>query len=326
MDAVLLAGGYGTRLRPLTYTRPKPLLPVAGRPMLEWALDRLPDAVDRVVVAVNWLADELEAYLAESERDLEFVVVREDEPLGTGGAVKNCEDHLESERFFVLNADIVSSMDLQALLDTHAEASAVATIALKEVPPEEVVHYGVAALDEDDARRIRDFVEKPATAAEAPSHLINAGAYVLDREVLDLIEPDKLVSLEKEVFPQLLPKGLYGSAFDGLWVDVGDPERLLLASRQVDKDKKWGRGGEVAGDAAFLESVAGDRLQVGAESRVERCVLGDDVTVEPESFLLDCVVGDGETVGGALCGQRVWTRPVPDGYPRRQVGNAMARA
>src|SRR5438876_10030406 len=98
MDAILLAGGYGTRLRPLTYTRPKPLLPVAGRPMVEWVLDRLPPEVHRVVVAVNWKAQALGAYFQERERKrgqrLDFVVVREEEPLGTGGAVKNCEPHL----------------------------------------------------------------------------------------------------------------------------------------------------------------------------------------------------------------------------------------
>ena len=138
MDAILLAGGFGTRLRPLTYTRPKPLLPVAGRPMVEWVLDRLPPEVRRVVVAVNWKAQALGTYFATRDvkgkgRRVEFVVVKEDEPLGTGGAVKNCQAHLTSDRFFVLNADIVSTMDLAALAAAHKAHGAVGTISLKEV-------------------------------------------------------------------------------------------------------------------------------------------------------------------------------------------------
>src|SRR6185503_11393376 len=170
MDAILLAGGYGTRLRPLTYTRPKPLLPVAGRPMVEWVLDRLPPEVRRVIVAVNWKAQTLGTYFAQREtkgkgRRVDFVVVKEEEPLGTAGAVKNCEPHLTSDRFFVLNADIVSTMDLGAMVRAHAANKGAGTISLKEVAPADVVHYGVVREDEqvahDGAIRIAEFVEKP---------------------------------------------------------------------------------------------------------------------------------------------------------------------
>jgi mannose-1-phosphate guanylyltransferase len=144
VDAILLAGGFGTRLRPLTYTRPKPLLDVAGRPMVEWVLDRLPPEVRRVIVAVNWKAQALGAHFASRPRGrADFVVVKEDEPLGTGGAVKNCEPYLTSDRFLVLNADIVSGMDLHRLVAAHKAAGAVGTISLKEVEPAEVVNYGV---------------------------------------------------------------------------------------------------------------------------------------------------------------------------------------
>ena len=208
MDAILLAGGYGTRLRPLTYTRPKPLLPVAGRPMVEWVLDRLPPEVRRVVVAVNWKAQALGTYFATRDtkgkgRRVEFVVVKEDEPLGTAGAVKNCEAHLTSDRFFVLNADIVSTMDLGAMVRAHAANKGPGTISLKEVAPADVVHYGVVREDEqvahEGAIRIADFVEKPKDPKDAPSRLINAGAYLLDRSVLALIPKGQLVSMEKEI-------------------------------------------------------------------------------------------------------------------------------
>lgn len=326
MDALLLAGGYGTRLRPLTYTRPKPLLPVAGRPMLEWALDRLPPEVDRVIVAVNWLADELEAYFKKSERDLEFVVVREQEPLGTGGATKNCQGHLLGGEFFVINGDIVSDMDLGAMLRQHRETGALATIALKEVEPAEVVHYGVAKLDDGDARRIRGFVEKPATPKEAPSHLINAGAYILEPDILELIEPDKLVSLEKEIFPLVMERdGFYGWSFDGTWIDVGDPERLRAATQAVDPDAAIGPDSMIDPDARLDDTVAGAGCRIGAGARVSECVLGDRVTIEPAARLERCVVGDDEAVAGVRHDERIWSRAVPEGYPQKQVGNAMAK-
>lgn len=325
MDAVLLAGGFGTRLRPLTYTRPKPLLPVAGRPMVEWVLDRLPAEVTRVIVAVNWQAEKLEAHFAASDRDLEFVVVREDEPLGTAGAVKNCEAHIQADQFFVLNADIVSDMDMDAIVAQHRETGAVGTISTKEVPLGDVVNFGVIAPDPGDARRIRGFVEKPQNPADAPSRLINAGAYLLNRSVLDLIPAGQMVSMEKEVFPQLLDQGFYGCAFDGYWIDLGDPERLRAASHQLDPGTWHGPGAEISPDAKINESIAGDGATVGAGASLERCVLGDDVTIAAGANLHDCVVGDGETVTGAHAGAMVWTQGVPAGYPNKQVGNAIPR-
>lgn len=310
MDALLLAGGFGTRLRPLTYTRPKPLIPVAGRPMLEWALDRLPPEVDHVVVAVNWLAERLESYFAASERDLRFSVVRESEPLGTAGAVKNCASHLTSDQFFVLNGDIVSDMDLVAMVKQHRETGAVGTISLKEVEPAEVVHYGVVEQDADDDRRIRGFVEKPATPDLAPSRLINAGAYLLDQSVLGLIEPERLVSMEKEIFPQLLDDGFYGSTFTGQWIDVGDPARLLQAHRALG-------GGS---------NIVGTGCTIAPDADMRDCILGDGVTIGPGARLHGCVIGDGETVSGSHADARVWTQPIPAGYPNKQVGNTLPGA
>ncbi|HET6398873.1 MAG TPA: NDP-sugar synthase [Candidatus Thermoplasmatota archaeon] len=335
MDAILLAGGYGTRLRPLTYTHPKPLLPVAGRPLVEWALDRLPQEVDRVIVCVNWLADALRVHFAASNRDIEFVVVQEDEPLGTAGAVKNAEPHIRSKDFFVLNADIISDMDLAALIRQHEATGAAGTISLKEVQPHEVVDFGVvrpdtgpeaqpksAGPDTKDAVRIAGFVEKPARPEDAPSRFINAGAYLLHRDVLKLIPKGRLVSMEKEIFPHLIPQGFWGCTFRGQWIDVGDPTRLLQASRKLDPERHFGPGSEVAADARILDSVGGRGCRIGAAAILERCVLGDDVTVAAGVHLVDCIVGDGEHVSRDAKGDRIWSKPVPDGYPQKQVGNA----
>lgn len=333
MDAILLAGGFGTRLRPLTYTRPKPLLPVAGRPMVEWVLDRLPPEVRRVIVAVNWKAQALGTYFATRDakgkgRRVEFVVVKEDEPLGTGGAIKNCEPHLSSDRFLVLNADIVSTMDLGALVAAHKAHNAVATISLKEVAAADVVHYGVikpaGAADTDGAVPVADFVEKPKDPSHAPSRLINAGAYVLERRVLDLIEPGKLVSLEKEIFPHLLSQGFWGLPFEGTWLDVGDPQRLAAASHALDPKFTAGPGTRIAPDAKVVRSLMGRDCAVRGGAVVEDCILGDGVTVDVGVHLKDCVVGDGELVRHGHTHQKVWSRPVPHGYPDKQVGNALA--
>lgn len=334
MDAILLAGGFGTRLRPLTYTRPKPLLPVAGRPMVEWVLDRLPPEVRRVVVAVNWKAQALGTYFATRDvkgkaRRVEFVVVKEDEPLGTGGAIKNCESHLTSDRFMVLNADIVSTMDLGALANAHKAHKAVGTISLKEVEPAEVVHYGVIRPGgepaSDGAIPIAEFLEKPKDPKDAPSRLINAGAYVLDRSVLGFIPKGRLVSLEKEIFPQLLPQGFWGLPFQGTWVDVGEPKRLAEASHAMDPKFVCGPGSKLAADAKVVRSVMGRDCAVRSGAHLEDCILGDGVTVDVGVHLKDCVVGDGEFVRHGATGHRIWTRPVPAGYPDKQVGNAIAR-
>ncbi|MES2155200.1 MAG: NDP-sugar synthase [bacterium] len=330
MDAILLAGGYGTRLRPLTYTRPKPLLPVAGRPMVEWVLDRLPPEVHRVIVAVNWKAQALGAYFQDREpkkgQRLEFVVVREDEPLGTAGAVKNCERNLTGDRFFVLNADIVSDMDLGAMLRAHKAHGGPGTIALKEVPAADVVNFGVIEPGEQvetGAIPIKGFVEKPKDPALAPSRLINAGAYLLERNVLDLITPGKLVSMEKEIFPHLIPRGFYGMPMDGKWVDVGDPARLLAASRLLDPSFVAGPRCRIDASARLDGSLAGKDCWIGPDCLVERTVLGDNVTVKAGVKLVDCIVGDGEVVGEDATSKRIWSKPVPAGYPAQQVGNAL---
>ena len=330
VDAILLAGGYGTRLRPLTYTRPKPLVPLAGRPMLEWVLDRLPAEVDHVVLAVNWLAEALERHVRDHPRGIEVTVVREAEPLGTAGAVKNCEAHLRSDALLVLNGDIVSDMDLAALVRLHRVEEGAGVISLKEVPLAEVVQFGVVepapgpgCAEVPEAVRIARFVEKPKSPAEAPSRLINAGAYVLDRKVLDLIPPGRLVSMEKEVFPKLIPQGFWGLPFEGAWIDVGDPDRLRQASRHLDPDHVMGPDGRVATTALFEDSLAGRMLLVGSNAVVRRCILGDNVTVRAGVVLEECVVGDRETVDRSARGERIWSREVPLGYPAQQVGNAL---
>lgn len=301
--------------------------------MVEWVLDRLPPEVHRVIVAVNWKAQALGAYFGSRAGRAaggrrEFVVVREEEPLGTAGAVKNCERHLGGGPFFVLNADIVSAIDMGAMLAAHKAHGGVGTISLKEVEPADVVHYGVVKpagpANGHGAIPIADFVEKPKDPAQAPSRLINAGAYLLERRVLDLIPDGRMVSMEKEIFPHLIPQGFHGLPLQGHWIDVGDPARLRQASRTLDPSFRHGPGTRLADGARFEESLAGRDCHIGVGAALERCILGDGVTVRDGVRLVDCVVGDGETVSQDATGARIWTKPVPAGYPEKQVGNALA--
>jgi mannose-1-phosphate guanylyltransferase len=215
------------------------------------------------------------------------------------------------------------------MVRAHAANKGPGTISLKEVAPADVVHYGVVREDEqvahEGAIRIADFVEKPKDPKDAPSRLINAGAYLLDRSVLALIPKGQLVSMEKEVFPQLIPRGLYGLPFQGEWHDVGDPDRLRAASHALDPRFRMGPGSKVAPDAHLVDSLLGRDCSVGAGARLEHCVVGDGVTVAAGVHLKDCVVGDGEQVRHSATGLRIWTRPVPAGYPEKQVGNALTR-
>jgi len=308
MDAVVLSGGLGTRLRPLTYTRPKPLLPVANRPMLEHLLDRLPETVDRAILAAGYRVEQIRDWLDELDDRVELVVVDEETPLGTGGAVKHLEDHLRGP-FLCFNGDVLSTAPLETLVERRREADALGALALCEV--DEPRHYGVVDREGD---RIRRFVEKP-DPGEAPSSLINAGTYCFDAELLDLVEPDREVSLEREVFPRAADseRGLLGIPFDGYWVDCGRPPAYLRAHDLVlDEGATLAEGAHVDGGVERWACLgpdavaeAGTHLRravlyrdatVKAGARVEDTVLGEGVTVGKDATLAGCVVADSETV------------------------------
>lgn len=317
MQAILLAGGFGTRLRPLTYTRPKPLLPVAGRPMMDWILDRVPGDVEEVTVAAQWGAGALRDRMEAGDWPFATRVVEEDEPLGSGGAVRHAAGASE-EPLLVLNADIVCDMDLESFVSQHRSRDNLATIAVAKVPREDVVNFGVIRSDDQDTRRITQFVEKPATPELAPSRYANAGVYLLEPEAVDRIPGDRLVSLEKEIFPELLEGGLDAWHHDGLWIDVGDRTRMIAAHLALGGDEL---DEDLAGDVE--RSVVGPGTRIEAGAVVRDSVLGADVHVAADARLERCLVGDGERVGGEVRDERVWTREVPPGYPDKQVGNRM---
>ena len=307
MKAVLLVGGLGTRLRPITYRIPKPLLPVMGKPLIQHVIDKVPDEVDEVIVPVSYKKEMIERYLEEHRPRMKVTLVDEPTPLGTGGAVKNVERLIDGT-FLVINGDSVWSLDLSEFVRFHRAKGGVASISLWEV--EDPSPFGIADVDHD--ARIMRFQEKPKRE-EAFSRLINAGAYALERDVLDLIGPG-FVSMEREIFPKLLDRGMYGLEFDGYWVDCGTRAGVLDAfwalmgsARDVDRRTVTG-GAEITAPAVVREEAVvtgavigphayvSERAVVGPRSSVQRSVIYPDARIGMRCKIVDSIIDDGVTV------------------------------
>lgn len=292
MQAIVLVGGEGTRLRPLTETVPKPALTLVDRPFLAYMIEWLAGhGVTEVVLACGFLPDVLrEALAGEEERagvGIRYVV--ESEPLGTAGAIRFAADALGNldDRFLALNGDVLTDLDLSALLRAHEERDAAATIALH--PVEDAAAYGLVRSGEGG--EVLDFLEK--TGERAPGE-INAGMYVLERSVLERIPAGESVSIERDVFPRLVGSGLHGLRLDGYWMDIGTPDRYLQASwdileRRVDtRVEPDAEGVFVAADAEVAEDAT-----VGP-----RAVLGPGCRIASGAEVRESVLLDGCSVGG----------------------------
>lgn len=319
MQALVLAGGEGTRLRPLTYTTPKPVMPLAGRPFLSFMLDWLRDhGVAEAILSCGFMSDGVHAVLGDVYGGMRLRYVIEEEPLGTAGPVRLALDEgILEERLLVLNGDVLTDIDLTAQVEQHDRTGARVTLALIEV--EDTSSYGVVPTDPEG--RVSEFLEK--SDGPAPTNGINAGAYVVEREVVEgLIPGGRAVSFEHEIFPALVGSGLYGYAADGYWVDIGTPERYreatydLLAGRvgsslppRDETGSLIGEGCLTAGAHIGPQSVLGSRCSVGSDSTVERSVLHDRVIVGADCFIREGVLAHGVRVGdgarvepGALIG------------------------
>src|SRR3954452_12564173 len=226
MQALVLAGGEGTRLRPLTRTVPKPVLPLAGRPFLTFMLDWLRShGVTEVILSCGFLSEGVRDVLGDIYEGMRLRYVIEREPLGTGGPVRLALDEgLLEERLLVLNGDVLTDMDLGSELAQHEKTGAAVTLALAAV--EDVSSYGVVPTDAEG--RVEAFLEK--TDEPVSTNRINAGSYVLEREVIETIPAGRAVSFEREIFPALVGHGLYGWPSEGYWIDIGAPDRYLEAT------------------------------------------------------------------------------------------------
>ena len=294
MRAVVLVGGEGTRLRPLTLATPKQMLPVVGRPMIERVLEHLSGhGVDEAVLSLGYQPDAfISAYPDGKCAGVKLIYAVEDAPLDTAGAVRFAALHAGvTETFVVVNGDVLTGLDVSGLLRFHQERQAEATIAL--TPVDDPSAFGVVPTD--DHGRVLAFIEKPARD-EAPTNLINAGTYVLEPSVLSRIPPGRRVSIERETFPTLARDGvLYAQASDAEWIDAGTPATFLAANLHYAAEARpptW-----TAGGATVTASVLGDGVVVGRGAMVTASVLGDEVTVGESAVVERSVLFTGASVG-----------------------------
>jgi mannose-1-phosphate guanylyltransferase len=309
MQAVILAGGSGTRLRPLTSRVAKPVVTLVDRPFIVYMLDWLRrHGIADVILCCGFAADGVQEVLGDgSAYGVALRYVAESEPLGTGGPLLLAQELLE-ERFVVCNGDILTDIDLTAQIAAHARTGAVATLALVAV--EDASAYGMVRCAPDGA--VLEFVEKPEQAGSGEA-LISAGAYVLERSVLELIAGGRQVSIEREVWPALIGAGLYGHRADGYWLDIGTPERYLrgsfdIVSGAVRVDGRDGGDGaaigercEIAPDATIgREVVLGEGVQVGAGASIERSVVLAGAQIGAGSVLRDSIVAQRATLGAGV--------------------------
>lgn len=307
MKAVVLVGGEGTRLRPLTETVPKPLLPLVDRPILDHVLDHLvAHGVREVIMSSPYLEDTFHPFIEARGGDPAITWVTEREPLGTGGAIVSVLDHLGDEPFFALNGDILTDLDLTAMLASHRERGAVATIALHHV--EDARAFGLVATD--PTGRVTEFREKPPDPIAGD---INAGTYVLERSALRAWPAGTYLWIEGEIFPALIREGaaVYGFGAGAYWLDLGTPEQYLRAHvdllegrvRGISYEAPW-----VAPDASVdpgarvgRSVVIGGGARVGARAEVDEAVLLARSVVEEDAHVVRSIVGSGGTVGrGAM--------------------------
>jgi len=339
MQAVILVGGEGTRLRPLTSTVPKPVVPLVDRPFISFMLEWLhAHGIDDVIMSCGFLATSVRNVLGDgSAYGIRLRFVEEPDPRGTAGALKFAESLLD-ERFLMLNGDVLTDIDLTEQIAQHERSGAKATLAL--VPVEDPSAYGLVHLEDDHA--VREFVEKPSSD-RIDTNLISAGAYVLERSILELVPPDRNVSIEREVWPRLVGEGLYGFPSQSYWLDIGTPARYLQGTFDIlegnvrtavherlgDNYLSVAEGAQILGRAippAVIEAgatvadgahvgslvVLGSDVKIGAGSTVERAVIlagseiGENCTLRNCIVAAGCRIGDGTHIQeGAVLGEGV---------------------
>ncbi|MFC9233902.1 sugar phosphate nucleotidyltransferase [Streptomyces decoyicus] len=313
-EAILLVGGKGTRLRPLTVHTPKPMVPAAGVPFLTHQLARARAAgVEHIVLATSYLAEVFEPYFGDgSALGLHLEYVTEHEPLGTGGAIRNVASRLHSgpdDPVLIFNGDILTGLDIAALVGTHRTSGADVSLHLTRV--EDPRAFGLVPTD--DTGRVTAFLEKPQTPEEIVTDQINAGAYVFNRSVIDTIPAGRPVSVERETFPGLLAEGahLQGMVDSTYWLDLGTPQAFVRGSADLVMGRAPspavpGRRGdrlvletaEVAGDAKLSGgTVVGPRAVIGAGARIDGSTVLDGAVVEEGAEIRDSLIGAGAHIG-----------------------------
>ena len=340
-EAVLLVGGQGTRLRPLTVNTPKPMLPVAGVPFTVHQITRARDAgVSRIVLATSYKAEVFREFIDDADLGIEVVIATEDEPLGTGGAIRHALPFLDSgseDPVLIFNGDVLSGLDIDGLVRHHRETASDVTLYLTRV--EDPRAYGLVPTDADG--RVAAFLEKPSTPEEIVTDQINAGCYVFRRSIIDSIPAGRPVSVERETFPGLLSSGarVSGVVDTGYWLDLGTPLSFVQGSRdlvlgrapspavsavgpslmlpgvevapsaQVTGGSALGRGVVVGADAVIDGAVVFDGAEIAEGARITDSIVGAGAVIGAGTVVRGAVIGDGAVIGRGnelLDGVRVW--------------------
>ena len=314
LKAVILAGGFATRLRPLSCTRPKTLFPILNKPLLQWIFERLAKhKITEAILAVNHQTEIMIKNQKIPNYGVKIKYSRDPprKPLGTGGPIKKAEKLVGyKEPFLVLNGDIFADVDYTEIVNAHKEKDALATIALCKV--KDPSRYGVAELTENN--RIKRFIEKPPRGT-APTNLINAGVYVFSPKIFERLPRGRAFSMEREIFPKLAEKGeLYGWIFDGLWSDIGKPEdfleinKVLLTSvsnlpkpRNVKKCKMEEPVACDEGVKIGENSTIGPYTVIGRET-----VIGKNVRIKDSVIFPETVISDFASIENTIIGEKVF--------------------
>ncbi len=290
MQAVILVGGQGTRLRPLTLTVPKPMLPLMNRPFLEFQIDLCRrHGIKEIVLSTAYKPEVFASYFGDGSRlGVKLTCVTEDEPLDTCGAVKNVERHITGT-FLVFNGDVLTDIDLTSLIDFHRAKSGKATLYLTRV--EDPTAYGLVPLDR--TARITEFLEKPSWE-QVRTDLINAGTYVLEPELLGRVPEGERFSFERQLFPGLLEDGIpmYGFPSDAYWMDIGTPAKYLQAHYDIlRRMMPFDFRGEMIRPSVWAEENA----EVSSEAAVfGPTVIGPGCCIHPHATVSsNCVLGPG---------------------------------
>jgi mannose-1-phosphate guanylyltransferase len=328
MKAVILVGGLGTRLRPLTCNIPKPMIPLVNQPFIEHMLTNLrSQGIDEVILAVQYLADHFRALLGDGSRlGLKVHIVEEPEPRGTAGAVKNVE-HLLDGTTFVFNGDVMTDLDLQEMLVFHREKGSKLTIAL--TPVEDPTSFGL--VETDETGRIQRFIEKPPPD-EITTNMINAGTYIIEPELFRYVPPNQHYMFERGLFPVVLQTQdpMYGYPSRSYWTDVGKPATYLEVHHDIligkvryqfrgeqIAERVWAEQGveihptaQLVGPVVLGEgvrigrgariigpTVIGARCEIQADATIEGAVLWENNVIEEGASLRSCVVGRGNRIG-----------------------------